>query len=109
MRSQRSRTLTDAEIIAELQRVARVAGTTTLVQDDVRRHSSILGMNVFRNRFGSFTGALAAAGLGHAPHANRWTEEDHLENLRRVWAHYGRAPTTQGDEAAALKDRGRGL
>jgi len=93
MRSQRSRTLTDTEIIAELQRVARVAGTTTLVQDDVRGHSTVLGVNVFRNRFGSFPAALAAAGLSHAPHANRWTEEDHLENLRGVWAHYGRAPT----------------
>jgi len=93
MRSQRPRALTDDEVIAELQRVARLAGTTTLVQGDVRRHSNILGMNVLRNRFGSFADALAAAGLHHSPMANRWTEEDHLENLRRVWAHYGRAPT----------------
>ena len=93
MRSQRSRTLTDSEIIAELQRVAAAAGTTTLVLDDVRSHSEILGAKVLLRRFGSFPAALAAAGLSHAPHANRWTEEDHLENLRRVWAHYGRAPT----------------
>ena len=44
-------------------------------------------------RFGSFPAALAAAGLRHAPHANTWTEEDYLQNLRQVWAHYGRAPT----------------
>ena len=61
MRSQCSRTLTDAEIIAELQRVAAAAGSTTLVQGDVWRHSTILGMNVLRNRFGSFADALAAA------------------------------------------------
>ncbi len=92
MRSNRSRTLSDAEIIAELQRVAAAAGTTTLVLDDVRMHSEILGSKVLLTRFGSFPAALAAAGL-HTPHANRWTEEDHLENLRRVWAHYGRAPS----------------
>jgi len=84
-----------AEIIAELQRVAAVVGTTTLVQGDVRQHSDILGMNVLRNRFGSFADALAAAGLHHSRMANRWTEDDYLDNLRRVWAHYGRAPTTQ--------------
>ena len=82
MRSQRSRTLTDAEVIAELQRVAAATGSTTLVQGDVRRHSTILGMNVLRNRFGSFADALAAAGLHHSRMANRWTEEDYIENLR---------------------------
>ena len=33
--------------------------------------------------------------LSHAPHANRWTEEDHLENLRHVWEHHSRAPTAE--------------
>ena len=75
MRSQRSRTLTDTEIIAELQRVAVAAGTTTLVLDVVRSHSETLGAKVLLKRFGSFPAALSAAGLSHAPHANRWTEE----------------------------------
>ena len=93
MRLQRSRTLTDAEIIAELQRVAAVAGSTTLVLNDVRMHSEILGSKVLLKRFGSFPAALAAAGLNHSPMANRWTEDDYLDNMRQVWAHYGRAPS----------------
>ena len=42
MRAQRARRMTDAAIIAELQRVAVVTGTTTLVLDDVRLHSALL-------------------------------------------------------------------
>ena len=105
MQSQRSRMLTDAEIIAELQRVAAVAGSTTLILDDVRTHSEILGSKVLLKRFGSFPAALAAAGLHHSPMANRWTEDDYRDNLRQVWAHYGRAPSSAEIGPAALSDQ----
>ena len=94
MRSQRSRTLTDAEIIAELQRVAAAAGTTTLVLDDVRRHSETpRGEGAAVSASARSRPHSPLRDCSHAPHANRWTEEDHLENLRRVWAHSGRAPS----------------
>jgi len=57
----------------------------TLVLDDVRSHSETLGSKVLLKRFGSFPAALAAAGLNHSRMANRWTEDDYLENLRQVW------------------------
>jgi hypothetical protein len=93
-----------AEIIAELQRVAAVVGTTTLVQGDVRQHSDILGMNVLRNRFGSFADALAAAGLHHSRMANRWTEDDYLDSLRRVWAALRPCTDRNGDESTSISD-----
>ena len=82
----------DEEIVAELQRVAAVLGTTTLTQADVLKHSPMLGAKVLRSRFGSFTAALAAAGLRQSPMANRWTDQEYVDNLRLVWSHLGRAP-----------------
>ena len=43
MRSQRSRMLSHAEIIAELQRLAAVVGSTTHTQSDVGEHSEFSG------------------------------------------------------------------
>jgi hypothetical protein len=80
MRAQRARTLTDAEIIAELRRVAKVTGTTIVVRADVLKHSEILGMKVLIRRFGSFRAALAAAGLKHSPMANRYERSARSSN-----------------------------
>ena len=55
-------------------------------------HSSTLGARVFLSRFGSFNAALAAAGLQHSPLANRWTDQDYIDNLQAVWEHLGRRP-----------------
>ncbi len=87
-----ARTMSDDEIIAELQRVAAVLNTTTLTRAEVVRHSRTLGARVFLSRFGSFHAALAAGALEHSPLANRWTDQEYIDNLRVVWEHLGRRP-----------------
>ena len=93
MLDQRARSLTAEDVIAELQRVARVQGTSTITRTDVRRQSDLLGDRVIDNRFGSWRAAVEAAGLDLSPMGRRWTDDDYFENLLEVWTHHGRSPT----------------
>lgn len=93
MRDQTARGMDADEVIAELRRVAAVAGRNWVTREDVRAHSTILGDRIFAARFGSWNAAVAAAGLEVSPMGRRWTEEDYFENLLQVWTHHGRPPT----------------
>lgn len=93
MRGQQARALTAEEVIAELQRVARLLGTSVITRVDVRTHSDLLGDRITANRFGSWKAAVEAAGLELSPMGRRWTDSDYYENLLAVWTHHGRAPT----------------
>jgi Homing endonuclease associated repeat len=55
-------------------------------------NSERLSANILLTRFGSFAAAVEAAGLKQSPMANRWSEQDYLDNLRAVAAHVGREP-----------------
>lgn len=92
MRSRRSKALSDHEILAELRHVAKVVGSGYLTRDDVTRRSDLIGLGVVIGRFGSFAAAVAAAGLKQSSMANRWTEQDYVDNLRAVAAHLNRTP-----------------
>lgn len=87
-----ARNMSEAELLDELQSVARTVGCPAITADDLRQHASV-GVDAVRNRFGSLKAALRAAGLVEVAHGRRYTDDECFENLLRVWTHYGRSPT----------------
>lgn len=61
MVAQLARRLTDTEILAELQRVARAAGREAITIDDLRVHGARISVEAVRSRFGSWAKGLQAA------------------------------------------------
>jgi len=106
MKSQVARTLTDQELIVELQRVAAQMEKVELSQPDFNENSE-LSSSVIRSRFGSWSKGLKAAGLAEVKKAKRYTELDYFENLLNVWTHYGRQPY-YGEMNAAPSQIGSG-
>jgi len=91
IRKQCGRFMSEADVIAELRRVADELGTQTIKQDDFNCYASIEAGTV-RKRFGSWNNALRAAGLSVTPLGRRYTDDQCFENLLTVWTHYGRPP-----------------
>lgn len=91
MRAQVGKELSDEQLILELRRISTKLGKNTLTLDDVV-HSDTIGQRVIRERFGSWSAGLEAAGLSTTPHGRRWTIDDYFDNLLEVWTFYGRAP-----------------
>lgn len=91
MRNQEHRGALVAEIIAEVQRVARLAGdrglTRAFFDQNASFHSTVL-----TRRFGSWGAGLRRAGIEVVAHGRRHRDEDYYENLLTVWTHYGRQP-----------------
>lgn len=85
------RTLSNEELVTELQRVASILGHSSLTAEDLNAHA-IVGPATFRNRFGSLKAAFRAAGLSESAHGKRYSDEECFENLLRVWTHIGRPP-----------------
>ena len=73
-----ARTMSDDEIIAELQRVAAVLNTTTLTRADVLRHSSTLGARVFLSRAQPTLRVLTAPAPVRTPAATTVPQEGRL-------------------------------
>lgn len=78
-------------VIAEMRRVSEIASDDVLTKDFFDQHASCQS-GVPRRLFGSWRGALEAAGLNKSRHAVRYSDEECFENLLRVWTHYGRPP-----------------
>lgn len=93
MLDQRARSATQADMILELQRIARLVGRTTITRKDVEQHSNLMAPGAMINRFGSWQAALEAAGLKLSNMGRRHTEDDYFDNLLVVWTHHGRRPT----------------
>lgn len=82
--------VTDAELLADLQRVAEILGTSTVGQKTYRKRGTYDDTTVSR-RFGSWNAALRAAGLTLSNEPS--LSDDRLfENLLVLWQHYGRQP-----------------
>lgn len=92
MRQQRARTLTDAELLSELRRIAQVSGRPYVTRSELRRLSTVASDVVYIGRFGSWPAALTAAGLTVAPRGRYWTDHDLETNLRTVIAHHRHPP-----------------
>lgn len=86
----RRRDIPEAELVADLRRVARHNRGRPLTTDLYAEHGQFRPGTVAR-RFGSWNAALEAAGL---PVTHRWKVPDRmlLENLADVWRKLGRQP-----------------
>lgn len=78
-----------------------IKATATKLKKDVltlQEFQSLTGIDggPVRRVFGSWKGALVAAGLQQSGLGKRYTDEDCFENMLSVWTHYGRPP--QHDE-----------
>lgn len=92
MRERAAQRFTDEELLDELRRAAKEAGTDFLTIQAFRTSSARVGERAIRRRFGSWPEALQRAGLEASPLGRRWTDEDYFENLLEVWTHLGRRP-----------------
>ena len=81
-----------AEILFELDRVARLVAPNMLTRELFEQHS-VMGAGPVRREFGSWRGALAEVGLTQSKLGRRYSDEECYENLLKVWTHHGRPPT----------------
>ncbi len=86
----RGQPVTDAELIADLKRIAAQMGSGTVGQKEYRQLGKYDDSTASR-RFGSWNKALVAAGL-ELSNPSRLTDEQLFENILALWLHYGRQP-----------------
>lgn len=97
----------DEALLAELRRVANIAGTSKLTITEFAKHSKA-GVTTFRRRFGSWPAALEAAGLSHLYNAiptatksrtlaRQMSTGEMLEEIRRVAHIVGRTDIAADD------------
>ena len=82
--------VSDAELLADLRRVAKLLGATTVSQPKYAEHGSYDYTTVAR-RFASWNKALITAGLTLSNEVNI-SDERLFENLLVLWQHRGRQP-----------------
>jgi len=82
--------VSNEEIISDIQRVAKLAGTN-IVSFRLYRELGNYAPSTAALRFGTWNGALAAAGLEIASE-REISDERLFENLMRLWEYYGRQP-----------------
>ena len=92
MKVQPAKSLSNEQLIAELQHIAAILGKNELTVSDVNQHSSMINAKVIKNRFGTWKSGLEAAGLGLTNYGKRYTEDEYFENLLTVWSYHGRQP-----------------
>jgi hypothetical protein len=82
----------EAELLADLKRVADELGIDTLTKKQYAERGKF-GAGTMRVRFGEWYAALELAGLKTPRKSYRITDEQFFENLRQVWLKLGRQPT----------------
>lgn len=93
---------TEEELLAELQRVAKLVAKPVLSRADFRKHSSMDACSLAR-RLGGWQEALERAGLDHMSWGRSWgikkrySDNDMLDELRRVAPLVGKPVLTRGD------------
>lgn len=80
----------DAELLADLKRVAEMLGASTVSMPKYRECGKYDNTTVAR-RFGSWNNALLKAGLTVSNEVNI-SDERLFENILTLWQHYGRQP-----------------
>ncbi len=91
MKVQFGKGMSDEQLTEMVREVARQLSVDTLTIEDFNQHAPINAATV-RRRFGGWGKALTRAGLSPSRVQRRYTDEECLENLLRVWTHYGRPP-----------------
>ncbi|MDX8125660.1 HNH endonuclease [Methylomonas sp. OY6] len=81
----------DEELIEKLQQIATQTCKPYVTKTEFSEHTGI-DTTSFLRRFGSWRAALEKAGLQQTPGGKRYTYEECMENLLKVWTHLGRPP-----------------
>lgn len=89
-----ARDISDEEVLRELREFAAALGRSSLTVAELRQHERI-SPDVVRARFGSWRAGLERAGLQPGPMARRYSDDECMANLLRVWTHWGRQPAFQ--------------
>lgn len=93
MRNQKTKSITNEEILNELRKIAKKLEREYITREDVRDHSEILSSSLVEYRFGSWINGLKKAGLKTAPaYKRKYSESEYFENLLNVWTHHARQP-----------------
>src|SRR6266496_4711613 len=82
--------VSDAQLLADLKRVAELLGGNSVSQPLYSKHGRFDTKNLAR-RFGSWNAALAAAGLDIS-NEGEYPDERLFANILALWQHYGRQP-----------------
>lgn len=82
--------VTDADLLADLHRVARYLNISTVSQAQYREYGLYADTTIGR-RFGTWNKAILRAGLSLSNEVNI-PDERLFENLLTLWQHYGRQP-----------------
>jgi hypothetical protein len=96
--------VTNDAILDDLRRVAADIGDSTVAQSRYRECGRFSHF-VVKKRFGSWNGALIAAGLALHPSRCNIPDDELFDNLRRAWITLGRQPR-QREMAAPLSQFG---
>lgn len=89
---QQSKSLTDEEILKELQAIAKRLSKDYVSQEEVNDNSEIISASTVIYRFGSWPMGLEKASLQLSPYGKRFSEDEYYENLLSVWTYHGRQP-----------------
>jgi len=81
--------VTDAELIIDLKRVAEISKTNKVTQKIYSTHGKYDVTNLGR-RFGTWNNALESAGLSIS--SQQYSDEKLFENILALWQRYGRQP-----------------
>jgi hypothetical protein len=91
--SPQSRNITNAEIIAELKRVANELDKKCITRSEFDNSSRNMTSSTVTTRFGSWETGLTKASLELSQTAKRYSEQECFENILNVWEYYGKQPT----------------
>lgn len=82
---------TKEEVVSELQRVSKLLKSEQFGRTQFNTNS-IFSDHIVRKTFGTWHKAMMEAGLSTNPLGKRYSDDECLENLLKVWCHYGRQP-----------------
>ncbi|MBQ9162350.1 MAG: HNH endonuclease [Clostridia bacterium] len=83
--------ITEADVIAELHRIADILGKDSITVVDFENHSKMCSLHALHSRFGTWGEILKLAGM-ESKNLKK-TDEELYEEIERLWILLGRQPT----------------
>jgi len=90
--AKRPQIYTNAAMISEIQRIARLLGSELMSRSQFRGSGGRMNPETIARRFGDWETAVKSAGLKPAQKSKPYTVDDYFDNLLTVWTYYGRQP-----------------
>lgn len=83
--------ISEADIIAELNRIANIIGKNTVTMVEFEAHSKMCSANLLNRKIGSWNQVLKLAGMENKN--RKLSEKELYEEIERIWILLGRQPT----------------